>query len=157
MRLHTTTALSQSALAVLALPGCSTGSPSSTDPVASASAAAENAATPTPLSSAALAQRLLEEGDLGVGYTRVQQRPAARDGVTVIDCPALEELRSDAATGASLDFSRKAKASFAHAGGSGSEVSEELRSDTAGKLSRGIGEILSAMASCSTYRVVAGN
>ena len=157
MRLHTTTVLSLSILAVLALEGCSTGSTFSTDPVPSATAAAENAATPTPLSSAALAQRLLEEGDLGVGYTRVPQRPAAHDDVTVIGCPALEKLGSDAATGAGLDFSRKAKASFAFAGGSGSEVSEELYSDTATKLTKGITEIFNAMASCPNYRVVAGS
>lgn len=109
------------------------------------------------LSSTALAKRLLEESDLGEGYTRLSQRPAAHDDVTVIGCPALERLGAEAATGAGLGFSRKAKVSFAYSADGGSEVSEELYSDTAAKLSKGIGEIFDAMVSCPAYQVVSGS
>ncbi|MER6381371.1 hypothetical protein [Streptomyces sp. NPDC001250] len=72
-------------------------------------------------------------------------------------CPVLEKLGAEAATGTGLDFSRKAKASFTYADGSSSEISEELYSDTAAKLSNGIGKIFDAMASCPTYQVVSGS
>jgi hypothetical protein len=68
----------------------------------------------------------------------------------------LEKLGADAATGAGLDFFRKAKASFAYVGGSDSELSEELYSDSAAKLSKGIGQISDAMLSCPTYQVASG-
>jgi hypothetical protein len=147
------TVLSLSALAALALEGCSIGSTSSTDP---ASAPSENASVPSPLSETELAQRLLDEGDLGEGYTRTPPRPAVHDDVSVIGCPVLEKLGADAATGAGLDFFRKAKASFAYVGGSDSELSEELYSDSAAKLSKGIGQISDAMVSCPTYQVASG-
>ncbi|MEU9228323.1 hypothetical protein AB0D40_28625 [Streptomyces massasporeus] len=77
--------------------------------------------------------------------------------MTVIGCPALAKLGGDAATGTSLGFPRKAKASFTYAGSSNSELSEELYSDTAARLSKGIGEIFDAMVSCPTYQVVSGS
>ncbi|MGI3226114.1 hypothetical protein ACRJ4B_21820 [Streptomyces sp. GTA36] len=157
MRLHTMTVISLSALAVLALEGCSIGSTSSTDPASSKAASSESASASALLSSAELAKWLLDESDLGEGYTRTPQRPAARDDVSVIGCPALEKLGADAATGAGLDFSRKAKASFAYVGGGDSEVSEELYSDSAEKLSKDIGQIFDAMVSCPTYQVASGS
>ena len=51
-------------------------------------------------------------------------------------------LGGDAAAGGSLDFPRRAKAAFTYAGGSNSEVSEELYSDTEATLSQGTGRIL---------------
>jgi hypothetical protein len=150
------TVLSLSALAVLALEGCSIASTSSTDPASAATTSSEDASMPAPLSSAELAKRLLDEGDLGEGYARTPQRPAVHDDVSVIGCPALENLGADAATGAGLDFFRKAKVSFAYGGGD-SEVSEELYSDSAAKLSKGIGQIFDAMVSCPTYQVASGS
>jgi len=150
------TVLSLSALAVLALEGCSIGSTSSRDPASAATASSEDASMPAPLSSAELAKRLLDEGDLGEGYARTPLRPAVHDEVSVIGCPALEKLGADAATGAGLDFFRKAKVSFAYGGGD-SEVSEELYSDSAAKLSKGIGQIFDAMVSCPTYQVASGS
>ncbi|MEU7202851.1 hypothetical protein [Streptomyces sp. NPDC045470] len=73
--------------------------------------------------------------DLGTGYARKPQRPDQHDDVTVIGCPALNDLGGDAAVGGSLNFSLHAKVTFTY--GSGSEVSEELYSDSAGKLSNG--------------------
>jgi hypothetical protein len=150
------TVLSLSAFAVLALEGCSIGSTSSSDPESAATASSEDASMPAPLSSAELAKRLLDEGDLGKGYARTPLRPAVHDDVSVIGCPALEKLGADAATGAGLDFFRKAKVSFAYGGGD-SEVSEELYSDSAAKLSKGIGQIFDAMVSCPTYQVASGS
>ncbi|MFJ1551039.1 hypothetical protein [Streptomyces sp. NPDC088246] len=60
--------------------------------------------------------------------------PAQHDDITVLDCPTLNDLGGDAATGGSLEFPRQAKATFTRSGGSDSEVSEELYSDTAGTL-----------------------
>ncbi|MFE9407376.1 hypothetical protein ACFYN0_01025 [Streptomyces sp. NPDC006704] len=157
MRLSTTTALGLSALTVLALTGCSTTPADSPRPSASAHQDGKNSAMPAPLSSAALDKRLLNESDLGEGYTRTAQRPASHDDVTVIGCPALKGLGGDAATGASLDFPRKAKASFAYVGGSDSEVTEELYSDSADTLSKGVGQIFEAMVSCPTYQVTNGS
>ncbi|MFI6008699.1 hypothetical protein ACIBAG_07685 [Streptomyces sp. NPDC051243] len=150
------TVLSLSALAVLALAACSTGS-TSFFPAPSATAPSENASASAPLSSAALAKLLLDGSDLDEGYTRLPQRPAAHDAVTVIGCPALEKLGAEAATGASLGFSRKAKVSFTYSAGADSEVSEELYSDTTAKLSKSIGEIFDAMVSCPAYQVVSGS
>ncbi|WP_411150628.1 hypothetical protein [Streptomyces sp. A30] len=161
MRLPTTTVLSLSALAALVLTGCSTGSMTSAEPASPTTAAprtvGSNAAASAPLSSAALSKRLLDESDLGEGYSRKPQRPATHGDVTVIGCPALAKLGSSAATGTGLSFPRKAKASFTYAGGSDSEVSEELYSDTATKLSQGIGEIFDAMTACPTYQLVPGS
>ncbi|MEU9381324.1 hypothetical protein AB0D38_10135 [Streptomyces sp. NPDC048279] len=161
MRLPTTTVLSLSALATLVLTGCSTGSTTSAEPASPTTAAprkvGSNTAASAPLSSAALSKRLLDESDLGEDYSRKPQRPATHDDVTVIGCPALAKLGSSAATGTGLSFPRQAKASFTYAGGSDSEVSEELYSDTATKLSQGIGEIFDAMTACPTYQLVSGS
>ncbi|WP_369391152.1 hypothetical protein AB5J72_28540 [Streptomyces sp. CG1] len=161
MRLHTTTVLSLSALAVLALTGCSTGRADSTGPTSPVPVPVrpdgESAPASAPLSSAALAKRLLDESDLGEGYTRTPQRPARHDDVSVIGCPALEKLGSEAAVGGSPDFPHKATASFTYAGGSGSEVAEELYSDAGDKLSWGVGRIFEAMTSCPAYQVLAGS
>jgi len=159
MRLHTTDVLS---LTALALTGCSTDSADSTDPtspmIASVRPDGESAPASTPLSSAALAKRLLDESDLGEGYTRAPQRPAQHTDVTVIGCPALEKPGSEVAVGGTLDFPHKAKASFTYASGSDSlEVAEELYSDTAAKLSSGVSRIFDAMISCPTYQVFVGS
>ncbi|MET9296597.1 hypothetical protein [Streptomyces sp. NPDC003077] len=69
-------------------------------------------------------------------------------------CPTLEQLCGDAATGGSLRFPRKTKAPFIYAGGSSSELTEELYSDTREKLSRNISKIFDAMVSCPIYQVV---
>ncbi|MFE2938702.1 hypothetical protein ACFXKG_06445 [Streptomyces sp. NPDC059255] len=76
----------------------------------------------------------------------------------MIGCPALEKLGGDTAAGSGLSFPRKAKASFTYADSSSSrsEVIEELCSDSAAKLSKGIGEIFDAMHSCPTYQVASG-
>lgn len=161
MRLPTTTVLSLSVLAALVLTGCSTGITTSAEPASPTTAAprkvGSNTAASAPLSSAALSKRLLDESDLGEGYSRKPQRPATHDDVTVIGCPALAKLGSSAATGTGLSFPRQAKASFTYAGSSDSEVSEELYSDTATKLSQGIGEIFDAMTACPTYQLVSGS
>ncbi|GAU70702.1 hypothetical protein SSP35_22_00050 [Streptomyces sp. NBRC 110611] len=82
-----------------------------------------------------LSKRLLTEDDLGEGYVRKAERTQRNDDVTVVGCPALDKLGAEAATGASLDFPRKAKISFTYSASSTPEVSEELYSDTAQKLS----------------------
>ncbi|MGW3009653.1 hypothetical protein ACWC9R_12555 [Streptomyces sp. NPDC001219] len=152
MRLSTTTALGLSALTVLALAGCS-ASPQSAD--APSRRGGDEAKASAPLSSAELGKRLLDEDDLGEGYTH-KAKPAVRgDDVSVIGCPALAKLGGDTATGSSLSFPRKAKASFTYTGSS-SEVSEELYSDSATKLSKDIGKIFDAMVSCSSYQVASG-
>ncbi|MFI1768872.1 hypothetical protein ACH41H_43515 [Streptomyces sp. NPDC020800] len=158
MRFPTTTALCLGTATALVLTACSNGSARATDPT-SASGRQEdrNAPTAGPLSSAALAKRLLDEGDLGEGYTRKAEQPSQHDDVTVIGCPALGDLGGDAAAGGSLDFPRRAKVSFTYASGTGSEVSEELYSGTAAELSSGVGRIFEAMASCSSYQVLVGS
>ncbi|MGW4199056.1 hypothetical protein [Streptomyces sp. NPDC005004] len=154
-----TTALGITA-ALLALSACSTDTtrakPNSVS-FARAGKPAGASQNVAPLSSAALERRLLDERDLGSGYLREPERPAQHDDVTVVGCPALTELGGDAATGGSLTFLHKAKATFTYAGSSDSEVSEELYSDSAGKLSDGIGRIFGAMTGCPTYQVVAGD
>ncbi|MFD3910731.1 hypothetical protein [Streptomyces sp. NPDC058603] len=162
MRLHTMIVLSLSTLAVLALAGCSHGSPRATDPTSSASTLpahqeGKDAPASAPLSSAALSKRLLGESDLGEGYVRKPEQPVRHDDVTVTGCPALDKLSGDAAVGGSLGFPRKAKASFTYAGGVDSEVAEELYSDTEDKLSKGVGRIFDAMTSCPTYQVLVGS
>ncbi|NEB01921.1 hypothetical protein [Streptomyces sp. SID13726] len=159
MRLSITTALGLSALTVLALAGCSgstepaTASTSSSTPADQGGTVAKASA---PLSSAELSERLLSESDLGEGYTLKPQPAVRHDDVTVIGCPALAKLGGDTAAGGSLSFPRKAKVSFTYAGSS-SELSEELYSDTAAKLSKGIGTVLDAMLSCPTYQMVSGS
>lgn len=160
MRLHTTTALSLSAFTVMALAGCSIGSTSADDPDSSTSAPTQqegkHAPASVPLSSAALSKRLVDESDLGEGYTRKAQKSEPRDDFVVSGCPALEELDGDVSVGGSLDFPRKAEVSFTYGGGSNSEVAEELYSDTEAKLSKGVGRIFDAMTSCPTYQVLVG-
>ncbi|MEV5877998.1 hypothetical protein AB0L75_27990 [Streptomyces sp. NPDC052101] len=157
MRRSTTTVLSLSALIALSLTGCSGTSTTSGPAPASAAGQTQKGTAPALLSSATLNRRLLDESDLGQGYTRTPQRPTQHDDVTVNGCPALAKLGADAAPGSNLDFPRKAKATFAYADSSKSVVSEELYSDGASKLSKGIGEIVNAMASCPAYQLVAGS
>jgi hypothetical protein len=155
----TSTALGVTAAALLAVSACSAGATEpkpdsvSSAPSGQQAGAARNAA---PLSSAALEARLLDESDLGSNYQRKPERPSQHDDVTVVGCPALSELGADAATGGSLTFPRKAKTTFVYAGGSNSEVSEELYSDNANALSDGIGRIFDGLTGCPTYQVVAG-
>ncbi|MFG2778228.1 hypothetical protein ACGFY7_10265 [Streptomyces prunicolor] len=161
MHLHTTTALSLSTLTVLALAGCSIGSTSADGPGSSTSAPTQQEGKHVPasvlLSSAALSKRLLDESDLGDGYTRKPQQSESRDDVVVSGCPALDKLDGDVAVGGSLDFPRKAEVSFIYGGGSNSEVAEELYSDTEAKLSKGVGRIFDAMTSCPNYQVLVGS
>ncbi|MFK4148619.1 hypothetical protein [Streptomyces sp. NPDC004065] len=156
----TITALGLTA-AALTLPACSAGTSQakSTSPSsASADHPATNKQSDAPLSSAALQPRLLDESDLGSDYTRKPEDTSSHDDVTVTGCPALEKLGGDAAASGSLDFPNKAKVSFTYTGGSaGSQVSEELYSDTSAKLSDGIDRIFDAMTGCPTYQVVSGS
>ncbi|MFE4055031.1 hypothetical protein ACFXP3_01770 [Streptomyces sp. NPDC059096] len=141
----TSTALGISAV-LLALPACSTDT-----------STAQPGLNAAPLSSVALETRLLDERDLGSGYQRKSARVPRHDDVTVVGCPALNELGADAATAGSLAFPRKAKATFAYVGSSSSNFSEELYSDSASTLSEGIHRIFEAMSGCPTYRVIAGS
>lgn len=144
--------------ALLSVPACSTNAASTrpdTAPSARTGKPADAAQQAAPLTSAMLETRLLDQSDLGSGYLRKPERPTQNDDVTVIGCPALSELGGDAATGGALTFPHKAKASFTY-GGSSSEVSEELYSDSVEKLSGGIDRIFDAMTGCPTYQVVAG-
>ncbi|MFE5654504.1 hypothetical protein ACFQ8Q_36020 [Streptomyces cyaneofuscatus] len=159
MRIHASAAaLGLSAITALALTGCSTSTgPADTSRPAAAEEGGSPATVALPLSSAALTHRLLAADELGQGYTRKATTVPPRDDVTVIGCPALEQLGGDAATGGTLNLPRRAKVSFNYAGGNGSEVSEELYSDTPAKLSTSIGQIVDAMASCPTYQVSMGS
>ncbi|WP_405928033.1 hypothetical protein OG554_04860 [Streptomyces griseus] len=155
MRVRVATTILGITTALLALPACSTDTVG-TEPAATPSArTGKPTSGATVLSSAALESRLLDESDLGGGYLRKPERPAQHDDVTVIGCPALNELGGDAAIGGSLSFARKAKVSFTYGSGS-SEVSEELYSASATELSDGIGRIFEAMTGCPAYQVVAG-
>ncbi|MFC9131344.1 hypothetical protein ACFT4A_31510 [Streptomyces sp. NPDC057099] len=152
-----TTALGITAV-LLALPACSTDptgakhqTPSPVRTGKPYGAVQETA----PISSAALESRLLDQSDLGSGYLPKPQRPAQHDDVTVVGCPALSELGGDAATGGTLTFPHKAKTAFTY-GGSSSEISEDLYSDSAKKLSDSIGRIFDAMTGCPAYQVIAG-
>ncbi|MEU5071133.1 hypothetical protein AB0G76_06220 [Streptomyces asoensis] len=145
--------------ALLALPACSTdttGAEHQAPSSAGTGKPTDAVQKPAALSSAALESRLLDQSDLGSGYLPKPERPAQHDGVTVIGCPALSELGGDAATGGTLTFPHKAKAAFTYAGDSSSEISEELDSDAATRLSADIGRIFDAMTGCPTYQVVAG-
>ncbi|MEU2263874.1 hypothetical protein ABZ557_27195 [Streptomyces sp. NPDC019645] len=158
MRVRVSVALGLTAVILLALPACSTDH-TEAKPASPSSAGSGKPASvdnDAPLSSAALEARLLDETDLGADYTRKPERPSQHDDVTVLGCPALNELGGDAATGGSLDFPRQAKASFTYTGGSDSEVSEELYSDTDGKLSDGTSRIFDAMTDCPEYQVLVG-
>ncbi|MCX2969427.1 MULTISPECIES: hypothetical protein [Streptomyces] len=160
MRVRVSAALGLTAVTLLALPACSTGHNEAKKPASPSSASSGKPASTdndAPLSLAALEARLLDETDLGDGYTRKPERPSQHDDVTVLDCPALNELGGDAATGGSLDFPRQAEATFTYGDGSDSEVSEELYSDTASKLSDGMDRIFEAMTGCPEYQVLAGS
>lgn len=161
MRRSTTTALGLGAVfTALALTACSSHTePADASAVSSAPAhrADSTPSASAPLSSAQLNQRLLNQSDLGEGYTRKPEAPRRSDDVAVIGCPALEKLGGDTATGACLDFTRKAKVSFAYTGSSRSEVSKELYSDSAANLSKGIGKVFDAMLSCPSYQVTSGS
>lgn len=154
----TTTALGMTALAVLALPACSTdANPTSTSSSADSGKPAAADQAEAPLSSALLEERLLDETDLGSGYTRKPEQPAQHDDVTVLGCPALNDLGGAAATGGSLDFTRQAKATFTYNSSSSSEISEELYSDAPAKLSAGTSQIFDAMTGCPEYQVLVGD
>ncbi|MEV5449508.1 hypothetical protein [Streptomyces sp. NPDC052535] len=147
-----TTALGITA-ALLALPACSTdttGAKHQPPSPGRTGKPADGVQKP-----AALEFRLLDQSDLGSGYLPKPERPAQHDDVTVLGCPALSELGGDAATGGTLTFPHKAKADFTY-GGSSSEISEELYSDSPKKLSDGVTGIFDAMTGCPTYQVVAG-
>ncbi|MFF4020619.1 hypothetical protein [Streptomyces sp. NPDC001843] len=152
-----TTALGITA-ALLALPACSTdttGAKHRPPSAARTGKPSDAVQKPAALSSAALETRLLDQSDLGSGYLLKPERPSQHDDVTVIGCPALSELGGDAATGGTPAFPHKAKSDFTY-GGSSSEISEELYSDSPKKLSDGIDRIFDAMTGCPTYQVVAG-
>lgn len=158
VRVRVATAAGITAVALLALPACSSNNAAlpAVSPSAASGSPAATEANGTPLSSAALDARLLDESDLGSGYTRKPERPARHDDVTVLGCPALSDLGGDAATGGSLNFPRQAKTSFTYAGDSDSEVSEELYSDNPAKLSAGMAKIFDAMTRCPEYQVLVG-
>nr|WP_206327034.1 hypothetical protein [Streptomyces sp. S3(2020)] len=148
-----------SALTVLALASCS----SSTEPVGTSSSSsgpahrgASTSSASVLLSSAELNKRLLNESDLGEGYTRKPEPALRHDDVTVIGCPVLEKFGSDAATGSGLDFPRKEAASFVYADNN-SEVAEELYSGAEDKLSQGVSRIFGAMSSCPRYQLLVGS
>ncbi|WP_416529982.1 hypothetical protein [Streptomyces coelicoflavus] len=151
-----TTALGITA-ALLAVPACSTDTTGSEHQTSSSRMGKPTDAVqePAALSSAALESRLLDPRDLGSGYLPKPERPAQHDDVKVIGCPALSELGGDAATGGTLAFPHRAKVDFTY-GGSSSEISEELYSDSVKKLSDGIGRIFDAMTGCPAYQVVSG-
>ncbi|MBW1597242.1 hypothetical protein [Streptomyces sp. JJ38] len=155
MRVRVATTALGITIALLAVPACSTGTKPDAAPSARAEKPADAAQRTALLSSAALETRLLDESDLGSGYLRKPEQPTQHDDVTVVGCPALNELGGDAATGGTLAFPHKAKATFTH-GSSSSEVSEELYSDSAKKLSDGMSRIFDAMTGCPSYQVVAG-
>ena len=157
MRRSTTTAFGLSAVCtVLALTGCA-GQAESADSSAPANRGGSTPSASAPLSSTQLNQRLLNESDLGEGYTRKPKAPRHNDDVTVIGCPALEKLGGDTAAASGLDFARKAKVSFAYSSSISSELSEELYTDSAAKLSTGISKVFDTMLSCPSYQVASGS
>ncbi|KUN02112.1 hypothetical protein AQI95_28980 [Streptomyces yokosukanensis] len=152
-------ALGLTAVAVLALPACSARTSKAKPSATAATRTGKPAfASPkgAPLSSAAMTTRLLDENDLGSGYTRKPESPSQHDDVNVLGCPALNGLGSDAATGGPLAFPHQAKADFTYTGSSNSEVSEELYSDTAARLSAGTSRIFDAMTGCPHYQLLVG-
>ncbi|MGW6458683.1 hypothetical protein ACWF94_22675 [Streptomyces sp. NPDC055078] len=162
-RRSTTAVLGLTALTLLTLPGCSTSNPSPVSATAAPARTAEPKAAPDDLKPAdvltsdQLRERLLDETDLGQGYTRKPERDPGRDDVTVIGCPPLDKLGGEAAAGGSLDFPHRAKAAFSDTGSGDSEVAEELYSDTETRLSAETKRIFDAMVSCPTYQVVVGS
>ncbi|MCW8103527.1 hypothetical protein [Streptomyces tauricus] len=156
MRIRIAAILGTTALA-LALPACSPGAttqPVTKAPVARPQDQGSDDSNNRSVSSSALAARLLTDHDLGDGYTLQPEIPTSHNEVTVLGCPALGKLGDEAAMGGSLGFSRQAKASFVHDDGSSGEVSEELYSDTAEKLSTGAEKIFDAMIGCPAYQVL---
>lgn len=157
MRVRVVSVLGLTAVTALSVPACSATSHNPTaSPSASFAPTGARAGSGAPLPSAALKPLLLDEGDLGSDYTRKHERPTRYDDVTVLGCPDLDELGGNAATGGSLALPHKVKASFTYAGG-GSEVSEELYSDSADKLSDSVGRIFDAMTGCPEYQVLTGS
>ncbi|MFI6287613.1 hypothetical protein ACIBCM_23190 [Streptomyces sp. NPDC051018] len=164
-RRSTSAVLTVTALSLLALSACSTNTSSTTgsspSPAATAPKKNEESGPTTVLSSDQLRGRLLTAGDLGEGYVPKPQRDAGqssgRDDVTVIGCPALEQLGGEAGAGGSLDFPRRAKAVFTYTGSRDAELSTELYSDTTARLSAGTGRIFDAMTGCPVYQVVVGS
>lgn len=154
MRVRVSTAVGLAVVAVLALPACSADPASPSSAVASAAPTNPRSAL---LSSAALRERLLNEVDLGSDYTRMPVKPTRHQSVTVLGCPALQQLDSDAALAGSLAFPLAAHASFTLQRGSNSEVAEDLYSDTPRNLSASIRKIFQAMTSCPEYQVLTGS
>lgn len=161
---HHTASTAVLGLTLLVLPGCSPSSPAPTTTSSSDSAAqrpddkGDAKRNAVPMASAQLRERLLDESDLGDGYTRKPERPSGGDDdVTVLGCPALKELGADATTGSGggLDFPHRAKVAFTYTGNG--EVTEELYSGAGGKLSDGTGRIFDAMTGCPAYQVLAGS
>ncbi|MFE5301678.1 hypothetical protein [Streptomyces sp. NPDC056632] len=160
MRRRASTTLSATVLAALTISGCSGSSATAGTTGSSPTAAAKLAPAAKPaalLTSAVLTERLLDESDLGQNYTRKPENGSNRDDVTVIGCPALEELGGDAAAGGSLDFPNSANATFAYTRSTDSEVAEELYSDTVDKLGPGTKSVFEAMTGCPLYQVVVGD
>ncbi|GAA3196304.1 MULTISPECIES: hypothetical protein [Streptomyces] len=158
MRVRVATTALGITVALLSLPACSTDAPGAEhQPPSSVRTgnSVDAVQKPAPLSSAALGSRLLDQSDLGSGYLPKQQRPVRHDDVTVFGCPELSKLGGEAATGGTLAFPHKAKAAFTY-GGSSSEISEELYSASAEKLSDDVERIFGAMTGCPTYQVVSG-
>ncbi|MEV8426483.1 hypothetical protein [Streptomyces niveus] len=159
---HRTASTAVLGITALTLLGCSTD-PAPTTTSGSGSAAqqpddkGDAKRNALPLSSAQLRERLVDVDDLGAGYTRKPDRPSGNDDITVLGCPELDDLGADAATGSGggLDFPHRAKAAFTYTGSG--EVTQELYSDAAGKLSDGTGRIFDAMTGCPAYQVLAGS
>jgi hypothetical protein len=162
VRVSTATFLGLTALTVLALPACSPSSSDAqpaTSPTVRAGTrtpAAGSGRQTAPLSSAALEPLLLDERDLGADYTRKPENTARHEDVTFLGCPALDRLDGDAATGGALGFPHRAKVSFTYTADSNSEVTEELYSDSADKLSENTKRIFNVMIGCPKYKVLAG-
>ncbi|GCD41819.1 hypothetical protein [Streptomyces paromomycinus] len=158
MRLRPTALFSLAAVSVLAMSSCSaTASTAAADKAAASPARSTGDKPASPLSAGQLQERLLTAADLGRGYTVKPVREARHEKVTVVGCPALEKLGGEAAAGGVLDFPRRASVSFAYTGEADSEVSEDLYSDSAPKLSAASRRIFAAMASCPAYRVTIGS
>lgn len=159
MRVRIVAALGVTAAALLALPACSANGTAAkpASPSSTRGGKPAPAVHGAPLSSTALKTRLLNESDLGSGYARKPERLTQHDDVSVLGCPAVKDIGGDAAMGGSLNFPHKAKATFTYTASSNSEVSEELYSDTAGKLSTGTGRIFDAMTGCPQHQVLVGS
>jgi hypothetical protein len=161
-RATTNVVLSAAVISLLTVTGCSHSSPNTpedkaTSPASDSARPQHDAKPAAPLSSGQLKTRLLDAGDLGEGYTLKPERPASHDDMTVLGCPALQKLGGDTAACGALDFPHRAKIAFTYAGGTDSEVTEELYSDTETKLSQGTQRIFKAMGSCPSFQVTDGS